>query len=140
MMETTVVLKPQSEWRHKRPLVLRTCARVPPGLVLRHIWPDRISWDELIAEMDQAMQIPGMTNAWTMPIKARIDMLTTGVRTPVGIKIFGADVKEIERIGTRLKSILRGVPGTRSVFAERAAGGYFVDFDTQPRERWPATA
>ena len=82
-----------------------------------------------MAEMDAAMQIPGTTNAWTMPIKARIDMLTTGIRTPVGIKIFGADLKEIEAIGTRLEDILRGVPGTRSVFAERAAGGYFVDFD-----------
>ena len=75
------------------------------------------------------MQIPGATNAWTMPIKARIDMLTTGMRTPVGIKIFGADLKEIEDLGTRLEDILRGVPGTRSVFAERVAGGYFVDFD-----------
>ncbi len=74
------------------------------------------------------MQFPGVTNAWTMPIKARIDMLSTGVRTPVGIKIQGADVKEIERIGTRLESILGPVPGTRSVFAERTAGGYFLDF------------
>ena len=80
--------------------------------------------------MDRALQIPGTTNAWTMPIKARIDMLTTGVRTPVGIKIFGADLKEIEaHRPASSRRILRDVPGTRSVFAERAAGGYFVDFD-----------
>ncbi len=84
--------------------------------------------------MDQKLQIPGTTNAWTMPIKARIDMLSTGVRTPVGIKIYGADIKEIEAIGTRLETVLRDVPGTRSVFAERAAGGYFVDFDLKRDE------
>ncbi len=97
--------------------------------MLRRIWPDRLSWEELTSEMDAALQIPGTSNAWTMPIKARIDMLTTGVRTPVGIKIFGADLKQIEAIGSQLEEILRTVPGTRSVFAERAAGGYFVDFD-----------
>ena len=126
MMETTIVLKPADQWRKKD----RWYSNFPGFLQvpLRHIWPDRISPDELVAEMDQAMQFPGVTNAWTMPIKARIDMLTTGVRTPVGIKILGADVKEIERIGTRLESILGPVPGTRSVFAERTAGGYFLDF------------
>ena len=72
--------------------------------------------------------MPGVTNAWTMPIKARIDMLTTGVRTPVGIKIYGADIKEIERIGTEIEAALPAVQGTRSVFAERTVGGYFVDF------------
>jgi Cu(I)/Ag(I) efflux system membrane protein CusA/SilA len=75
------------------------------------------------------MQIPGVTNAWTMPIKARIDMLTTGVRTPVGIKIYGADLNEIEKLGTRLEQIIKPLPGTRSVFAERVSGGYFVDFN-----------
>ncbi|MHB1033419.1 MAG: efflux RND transporter permease subunit [Pirellulales bacterium] len=126
MMETTIMLKPTDQWRKKD----RWYSNFPGFLQvpLRHIWPDRISPDELIAEMDQAMQFPGVSNAWTMPIKARIDMLTTGVRTPVGIKILGANVKEIERIGTRLESILGPVPGTRSVFAERAAGGYFLDF------------
>ncbi|MCE5268418.1 MAG: CusA/CzcA family heavy metal efflux RND transporter [Planctomycetaceae bacterium] len=126
MMETTIVLKPTDQWRKKE----RWYANLPEFLQVpfRHIWPDRISPDELIAEMDRAMQFPGVSNAWTMPIKARIDMLTTGVRTPVGIKILGADVKEIEKIGTRLESILGQVPGTRSVFAERTAGGYFLDF------------
>ena len=79
--------------------------------VLRPIWPDRISWDELVDEMDRALRIPGVTNAWTMPIKARIDMLTTGVRTPVGIKIFGADLAEIERIGERDRGASAGRPG-----------------------------
>jgi Cu(I)/Ag(I) efflux system membrane protein CusA/SilA len=78
--------------------------------------------------MDRAMQFPGVTNAWTMPIKGRIDMLTTGVRTPIGIKIFGADLKEIEKIGVHLEGILKDLPGTRSVYAERTAGGYFLDF------------
>ena len=97
MMETTIVLKPTDQWRKKD----RWYSNFPEFLQspLRHIWPDRISPEELVAEMDQAMQFPGVTNAWTMPIKARIDMLSTGVRTPVGIKIQGADVKEIERIG-----------------------------------------
>jgi Cu(I)/Ag(I) efflux system membrane protein CusA/SilA len=126
MMETTIVLKPTDEWRK----VKRWYSDYPEFLQvpLRHIWSDRISPDELITEMDQAMQFPGVSNAWTMPIKARIDMLSTGVRTPIGIKIQGADVAEIERIGIRLESILGQIPGTRSVFAERTAGGYFLDF------------
>ncbi len=97
--------------------------------LVRPIWPDHISWEELVAEMDKALQIPGVSNAWTMPIKARIDMLTTGIRTPVGIKMFGSDLKEIERIGLDLEQAIRDIPGTRSVFAERVAGGYFVDFE-----------
>jgi Cu(I)/Ag(I) efflux system membrane protein CusA/SilA len=126
MIETTIVLKPADQWRK----VKRWYSDLPGFLQspLRHIWPDRVSPDQLVAEMNQAMQFPGVTNAWTMPIKARIDMLSTGVRTPVGIKIQGADVKEIEKIGIRLESILGEVPGTRSVFAERTAGGYFLDF------------
>ncbi len=128
MMETTVVLKPEAQWEREAALVLVLGARIGSSRVLRPIWPDRISWDELVDEMDRALQIPGVTNAWTMPIKARIDMLTTGVRTPVGIKIFGADLAEIERIGEQLEGIVREIPGTRSVFAERVTGGYFVDF------------
>ena len=126
MIETTIVLKPSDEWRKKD----RWYAKLPEFLQspFRHVWPDRISPDELVAEMDQAMQYPGVSNAWTMPIKTRIDMLNTGMRTPVGVKIMGADVKEIERIGTKLESILTKVPGTRSTFAERTAAGYFLDF------------
>ena len=110
MMETTVVLKDKKYWR--------------PGL----------TWEKLIDEMNQKMQIPGTTNAWTMPIKARIDMLSTGVRTPVGIKIYGPDLNEIEKIGTQLEQIIKPLPGTRSVYAERVSGGYFVDF-TLKREQ-----
>ena len=127
MMETTVVLKPQSEWRVKK----RWYSKWAPGplrSVLGHIWAEHISWEDLVSEMDLALQIPGSVNAWTMPIKGRIDMLSTGVRTPIGIKIFGSDLNEIQTIGERIEKIVRGVPGTRSVYAERVSGGYFVDF------------
>jgi Cu(I)/Ag(I) efflux system membrane protein CusA/SilA len=129
MMETTVILKPPSEWRPKARWYSSWSPEWLSDLLWRRVWPDRLSWDELITQMNDALQIPGTTNAWTMPIKARIDMLTTGVRTPIGIKVYGADLKEIESIGERLEGILKGLPGTRSVFAERVAGGYFVDFD-----------
>jgi len=125
MMETTVVLKPTAEWRAK-PRFFSNWPR-PFRFVLGHVWPEHISWEDLTGEMDKALQIPGSVNAWTMPIQGRIDMLTTGVRTPVGIKIFGANLDEIQRLGGQLESILRRVPGTRSVFAERASGGFFVD-------------
>jgi Cu(I)/Ag(I) efflux system membrane protein CusA/SilA len=105
MMETTVILKDKKFWRKG------------------------VTWEKLIDEMDRALQIPGTTNAWTMPIKARIDMLSTGIRTPVGIKIYGADLKEIEKIGMKLETIIKDIKGTRSVYAERVTGGYFVDFD-----------
>lgn len=126
MMEITIILKPTAQWRK----VDRWYSNLPDFLQapMRHIWPDRIGAEQLISEMDRKMQFPGVVNAWTMPIKARIDMLTTGVRTPVGIKILGADLNEIERLGSHLEMILRQVPGTRSVFAERTGGGYFLDF------------
>jgi Cu(I)/Ag(I) efflux system membrane protein CusA/SilA len=116
---------------------LRYSSSAPEWLkdaVLRRVWRDRITWEELVAEMDSALRIPGQTNAWTMPIKARIDMLTTGVRTPVGIKVYGADLAEIERLGGEIERALQGVRGTRSAFAERAAGGYFVDLDLRRDE------
>jgi Cu(I)/Ag(I) efflux system membrane protein CusA/SilA len=133
MMETVVVLKPEDQWRGKE----RWYSSWAPGWltsVLRGAWPDRISWEDLVGEMDRVVRIPGVTNSWTMPIKARIDMLTTGVRTPVGIKVFGADLKEIEKIGERLELLLRDIPGTRSVFAERTAGGYFLDIEPRRAE------
>ncbi|MBI3601987.1 MAG: efflux RND transporter permease subunit [Candidatus Omnitrophica bacterium] len=105
MMETTVLLKPPSKW------------------------PKAISHEELINQMDAALKIPGTTNAWTMPIKNRIDMLSTGIRTPIGIKVLGADLNQIEHVGIQLESILKDVRGTRSVYAERVSGGYFLDFD-----------
>ena len=104
MMETTILLKPQNEW------------------------PQGMTKDKLVDQMDQALKFLGVTNAWTMPIKNRTDMLATGIRTPVGIKVLGADLNTIEQLGTQLEGILKNVPGTRSVFAERAAGGYFLDF------------
>jgi Cu(I)/Ag(I) efflux system membrane protein CusA/SilA len=127
MIETTVLLKPQSEWRRK----VRWFSDWPGWLQapLRRAWPDHIGKEELIAEIDQKLQFPGVTNAFTMPIKTRIDMLTTGVRTPIGIKVMGDDLKKIEEVGTEIEAILKDVPGTQSAFAERTAGGYFLDFD-----------
>ena len=85
--------------------------------------------DGLIAEMDQALQFPGVSNAWTMPIKARIDMLSTGIRTPVGIKLFGPDLEGLERVAREIEAAVRTVPGTTSVFAERVMGGYYVNIE-----------
>jgi len=129
MMETTVVLRPEAEWRAKPRFYSDWAPDWLKDAVFRRVWPDRISYDELVALMDQSLRIPGTTNAWTMPIKGRIDMLTTGVRTPVGIKVFGADLVQIEAVGREVEQAVRAVPGTRSVFAERVAGGYFVDFE-----------
>ncbi len=127
MMETAVVLKPENQWRkvHRWYSWLPDFMQIP----FRSIWRDRITYEDLINDLDQKMKFPGVSNAWTMPIKARIDMLSTGVRTPVGIKIYGADLKEIEKIGLNLESTLKDVKGTRSVFAERVTGGYFIDFE-----------
>ncbi len=103
MFETVINLKPQSEWR--------------PGVTI----------DSLKAEMDKALQFPGVSNAWTMPIRARIDMLATGIRTPVGVKVFGTNLAEMEKIGREIESVLRKVPGTSSAYAERVIGGYYLD-------------
>ena len=132
MMETVVVLKPEREWR----TIPRWYSWLPDALEwpFRWWWPDRISKDDLINDMDQALKITGTTNAWTMPIKNRIDMLSTGVRTPIGIKILGKDLAHIEAIGTQMEMLLKDVPGTRSVFAERVAGGYFIDFELKREE------
>jgi Cu(I)/Ag(I) efflux system membrane protein CusA/SilA len=129
MVETVVNLKPPSEWRSRDRWYSSWAPEWLKNGVLRRIWPDRMSLEELVADMDAALKLPGTTNAWTMPIRNRIDMLTTGIRTPVGIKIYGSDLAEIERLGLRVEEIVRKVPGTRSVFAERVAGGYFLDFD-----------
>ncbi len=127
MLETTILLKPHSEWRR----VERFYSDWPEFLQapFRRIWPDRISREDLVAELDQRLRIPGAVNAWTMPIKNRIDMLTTGIRTPIGIKILGPDLAVIERVGTEIEAVLRELPRTRSIYAERTAGGYFLDFD-----------
>ena len=105
MFETTITLKPESQWR--------------PGMTT----------EKLIAPMDSAVRMPGVTNAWTMPIKGRIDMLATGIRTPVGVKIFGPDLAELERLGREVERAVQMVPGTRSAFAERAVSGYYLDID-----------
>ena len=127
MMETVITLKPHDQWRHVDTWYSSWAPEwlKPP---LRRLTSDRLSTDALVQEMNDALKLPGTSNAWTMPIKARTDMLTTGIRTPVGIKIYGSDIKEIERIGTQIESVLPAVPGTRSAFAERTSGGYFVDF------------
>jgi Cu(I)/Ag(I) efflux system membrane protein CusA/SilA len=105
MIETTITLRPETEWR--------------PGM----------TFERLVEAMDAATRMPGITNAWTMPIKGRIDMLATGIRTPVGVKIFGPDLAELERIGKEVEAVVRDVPGTRSAFAERAVSGYYLDID-----------
>lgn len=103
MFETIINLKPKSEWR--------------PGITI----------DSLKAEMDQALQFPGVSNAWTMPIQARIDMLSTGIRTPVGIKVFGTDLGEMEKVARHIETVVRKVPGTSSAYAERVIGGYYLE-------------
>jgi Cu(I)/Ag(I) efflux system membrane protein CusA/SilA len=128
MMETIILLKPKEQWR-KVDTWYSSWAPQRLRPALRHITPDHISTDQLVNEMNEALTFPGVSNAWTMPIKNRIDMLTTGIRTPVGVKIYGADIKEVERIGTRIEALLKPVYGTRSVFAERTGGGYFLDFE-----------
>jgi Cu(I)/Ag(I) efflux system membrane protein CusA/SilA len=131
MMETTIILKPQDEW----PKVDRWYSKsAPPWIqnVLRRFWPDHVSTQQLIygpGGLNEALQIPGISNAWTMPIKARTDMLTTGIRTPLGIKVLGSDLGQIQQIGEQIEMALKDVPGTTSVFAERTSGGYFLDFD-----------
>jgi copper/silver efflux system protein len=105
MIETTISLKPKEQWRKG------------------------VTFDGLVAAMDSAVKMPGVTNAWTMPIKGRIDMLATGIRTPVGIKIFGPDLGELERLGKQIEQVVKMVPGTRSAFAERAVSGYYLDID-----------
>ena len=103
MFETVVNLKPKEEWR--------------PGLTI----------DGLIAEMDKALQFPGVSNAWTMPIKARIDMLSTGIRTPVGVKVIGKDLTAMEQVAREVETVLKTVPGTSSAYAERVLGGYYLE-------------
>ena len=105
MIETTIMLKPQEEWR--------------PG----------ITPEKLVRELNAALQFPGLTNAWTMPIKTRIDMLSTGIKTPVGIKVAGDDLEVLEELGRQIEQIVRPLPGTLSVYAERVAGGNYLDFD-----------
>jgi len=105
MFETVINLKPESDWR--------------PGMTT----------DKLIAELDKALQFPGVANSWTMPIKARIDMLSTGIRTPIGIKVFGKDLAEMERLAREIEGVVKEVPGTTSAYAERITGGFYLDIE-----------
>ncbi len=105
MFETVINLKPQPDWR--------------PGM----------TYEKLVAEMDKAVQMPGISNAWTMPLRARIDMLSTGIRTPIGIKVFGKDLEEMERLARAIEAVVKAVPGTTSAYAERIVGGYYLEID-----------
>lgn len=105
MFETVINLKPESEWR--------------PGMTI----------DKLTAEMDKALQFPGVANSWTMPIKARIDMLSTGIRTPIGVKVFGKDLNEMEKLAREIETVVKTVPGTTSAFAERITGGFYLNIE-----------
>jgi Cu(I)/Ag(I) efflux system membrane protein CusA/SilA len=128
MLETVITLKPKSEWRR---VDTWYSAWAPSWVrsILSHVTPDHISQEELVARMNAALKVPGVSNAWTMPIKGRIDMLATGIRTPVGLKVSGADLATVESIGSKIEAVLPGVKGTRSVFAERTGVGYFLDID-----------
>ncbi len=110
MLETTITLKPREQWR--------------PGMTT----------SKLIAELDRVVRLPGLTNAWTMPIKTRIDMLSTGIKTPVGIKVAGPDLSTLQSLGEQIEAVLRSEPGTLSVFAERVVGGNYLDFEINRRE------
>jgi Cu(I)/Ag(I) efflux system membrane protein CusA/SilA len=127
MMETTITLKPESAWR-ERPRWYSSWAPAWLKGALRPFWRDRISPEELQGELDAALRLPGISNAWTMPIKGRLDMLSTGIRTPIGIKIMGADLPTIERLAREVEAVVARLPATRSAYAERVAGGYFLDF------------
>jgi Cu(I)/Ag(I) efflux system membrane protein CusA/SilA len=137
MVETTVVLKPESQWR--KACQGRWYSRWAPEFLkpgLRKLWSEErpLTWEELVEEMDRAVQIPSFPNAWLFPIRTRIDMIPTGVRTPVGVKVLGTDLETIEKIGVELEKVLQAVPGTRSAFFERVTGGYYLDFQVRRDE------
>lgn len=136
MMETVIVLKPHMQWPKRERWYSKWAPDWAQNL-FRRVWADHKTTQELVygpGGLNEALQMPGIANAWTMPIKARIDMLTTGVRTPLGIKVLGSDLSEIEKVGEQIEMALKDVPGTTSVFAERTTGGYFVDFDIKRDE------
>ena len=133
MLETLVTLKPRSDWR-RVDTWYSSWAPAWAASILRHVTSDRMSQDALVRELDDALRIPGVANAWTMPIKGRTSMLTTGIRTAVGLKITGPNAQTIDAIGARVEAVLARVRGTRSVFAERNDGGYFLDVDWKREE------
>ncbi|MBL8922937.1 MAG: efflux RND transporter permease subunit [Myxococcaceae bacterium] len=128
MMETTIVLKPKDQWR-EQPRWYSPWAPEWLKRPLRAVWTDRLSEEALEAELDELLRLPGISNAWTMPIKGRLDMLSTGIRTPVGIKVLGADLATVERVAAEVEAAVASVPGTRSAYAERVTSGAFLDFE-----------
>ncbi|MBE0597056.1 MAG: efflux RND transporter permease subunit [Desulfuromonadales bacterium] len=134
MIETTIMLNPEEEWRQMP--VRRFYSgwpdwSEPVKVPLRWVWPEqkRITVEQLIDELNAAVHIPGLTNAWTMPIKTRIDMLSTGIKTPVGIKVMGPDLTILSRLGEEIEAVVRPLPGTLSAIAERTVGGSYLDID-----------
>ena len=127
MVETTIVLDPKEKWRKNS----RWYSTLPEWLKgpLQRIWPETISEEDLISEMSEKLNFLGMPNIWTMPIKNRIDMLSTGIRSPIGIKIFGEDLRTIQAVGKDIEQELKALKGTRAVVAERIASGNFLDID-----------
>lgn len=135
MVETLVMLRPPEQWPTVE--ISRWHSGWAPDLLhgpLTYFWPETRpeTWDELVAKLGASLQLPGWTGAYTMPIRARVDMLSTGVRTPVGVKVFGPDLAAIERVGLQIESVLRDLPGTRSILYERSLGGVYVDIVPRP--------
>ncbi|MBW2143815.1 MAG: efflux RND transporter permease subunit [Deltaproteobacteria bacterium] len=138
MIETTIMLNPEEEWPKRKVDRWYSDLNIPESLkkALTWIWPDEKprTPDELTEAFDRAIQFPGLTNAWTMPIKTRIDMLSTGIKTPVGIKVAGPKLEILQDLGKEIETVVRTIPGTLSVYAERVAGGNYLDFKINRRE------
>src|SRR5882762_2927908 len=137
MVETTVIVKPESEWRKVH--TARWYSTWAPAWAkprLARYWPEEqpISWEALIEQLDKAVQIPSFANAWLFPIRTRIDMITTGIRTPVGVKVLGPKLEIVEDIGLQVEHVLQGVQGTRTAFFERVTGGYYIDYQVKRAE------
>jgi len=134
MLETTIMLKPEDEWptvHHDRFYSGWSDGWELLKKPLRWVWPEEgtITVEELKTEMNEAIKFPGLTNAWTMPIKTRIDMLSTGIKTPVGIKVMGDDLEILSKIGEEIEAVVRDIPGTLSVYSERVVGGNYLDYE-----------
>jgi Cu(I)/Ag(I) efflux system membrane protein CusA/SilA len=137
MVETTLVLKPESQWTQEHKT--RWYSSWAPQWLksqLARWWPEEqpITWEALTEQLDRAVQIPSFANAWLFPIRTRIDMITTGIRTPVGVKVMGPKLETIENIGLQVEKVLQGVQGTRSAFFERVTGGYYIDYQVKREE------
>jgi copper/silver efflux system protein len=137
MVETTVLVKPESQWPkvHTERWYSGWAPRWAKPQLAR-FWPEAqpITWEALIDKLDRAVQIPSFANAWLFPIRTRIDMITTGIRTPVGVKVLGPKIETIEEVGLQVEKVLQGVTGTRSAFFERVTGGYYIDYQVKRAE------